>query len=160
MAWWCCTVPLMAPTAFGDVAIRDWVPALQHISGRGGMGWVLVDLILCSRVVLAGGWCPSVVLGDGGGETCDSGVPGISLSKPQLPVCKNWGPFPQNYYPERTGDTAMHPQVSGTSMLSVGHPCWICSYPSLFSRPVSIQGRVDLGFGSSTWWMLKTLPCG
>lgn len=74
---------------------------------------------------------------------------------------KKWGPFPQNDYPERTGDTAMHPQLSGTSMLrcgagpSAGHACWICSFPSLSSRPVSIQGRADLGFGPSTWWMLK-----
>lgn len=111
----------MAPTAFGDAAMRDWLPALQHISGRGGMRWVLGDLILCSP-----GWClqvagrPSVVLGGGGGETWDSGAPEISPSNPHLPVCKNWGPFPQNDYPERTGDTAIHPQLSGTSMLSVG----------------------------------------
>lgn len=58
LAWWCCTVSLMPQTAFGDAAIRDWVLALQHISGRGGVSWVLVDLILCSRVLLAGGWMP------------------------------------------------------------------------------------------------------
>lgn len=53
-----CTVPLTAQTAFGGAAIRDWVPALQHISGRGRVKRVLVDLILCSRVLLAGGWTP------------------------------------------------------------------------------------------------------
>lgn len=63
---------------------------------------------------------PSVVLGGGGGEIWDSGVPGISPSNPQLPVCKNWGPFSENDYPVRIGDTAMHPQLGGTSMLSVG----------------------------------------
>lgn len=54
----------------------------------------------------------------------------------------------------------------GTSMLSVrcgarpaaGHPCWMCSFPSLSSRSVSIQVGVDLGhlgLGLSTWGMLK-----
>lgn len=59
----------------------------------------------------------------------------------------------------------MHPQLGGTIMLgarcgagpSAGHPCWMCLFPSS-SRPVSTQGRADLGhlgFGLSTWWMPK-----
>lgn len=165
LAWWCCTVSLMAPTAFGDAAIRDWVPALQHISGRGGVRWVLLDLILCSRVLIAGGWTPLLSL-------VVVGKPGTVVFLRSLLII--------SFLCTKTGDpspkiTTLRGQETLPCIQSLVAPA--CS---VWGRTISRVSLLDLLIsiivfkasvhpgqsrpGPSTWWMLKNpslwlMPC-
>lgn len=118
----------------------------------GGCRWLVTPLL--SLMLVAGkGWWENLVQWD---------LSPLILS---LLSAKTGDP---SYKPAAQRGQEMLPHIhGGTSMLSArcgarpaaGHPCWMCSFPSLSSRPVSIQGRVDLGhlgFGLSTWGMLKS----